>query len=432
MDSNSSPKKVKGKKLFVVLTLLVLVLAAANVLVYLTRTESDTFVPATYKTLYHPTDVPTLAGTRIVSRGQLLLRIKMKEQPGRWTITDDTGERYVQTGNFPVVKLKDFQHGYEIEAPGRTPPLKISVHFGFYRSEYYKKGGRTQADNYWLISASIPMGRFCQYPLARWVDTFPYVDETDKAEARRIIREEMAVTGSEGTLERIDKVCAYLIGRWKKQGGTPDDRIEAEISPLKIFQRVCAGKGKIWCSQHALIYHFFANLAGIPTRLLSLNGRIDKVITTGHAFAESFVAEQGCWARIDPSINKFYVWNKENRLLNSADILHAVINGSFSDLSAKTLKEGQVVTVPYTEVNASDLMYFSPGANLIYRRGNVKADKTIARYLFEPNLAYSLDAEYANRVYLCRRLLFGIWAALLIAFLLSLVRYLMNRSKKIS
>ncbi len=175
----------------------------------------------------------------------------------------------------------------------------------------------------------------------------------------------------------------------------------------------------------AIIYHFFANLAGVPTKLITLNGHIDTVITTGHSFAESFIPERNCWARIDPSANKFYVWNKENRLLNSADILHAVIIGSYSDLSVKTYKDGQVATVPYSEMNQSDIQMFSPGAQLIYRRNGYRhADKTINRYLFSPNLAYSLDAEYAKRLYMLRRLLFGIWAVLLVGVLAALVRLL--------
>jgi hypothetical protein len=171
----------------------------------------------------------------------------------------------------------------------------------------------------------------------------------------------------------------------------------------------------------AMIYHFFANLAGIPTRLITLEGHIDKTITTGHSFAESFIPERGGWVRVDPSANKSYVWNLENRLLNSADILHVALNGSFSDLSARTLKDGAVVTVPYSEVNASDLQLFSPGANLIYRRGSYAADETIARYLFSPNLGYSLDAGYAKRIYRLRRTLFGAWVILLAGCVMLLV-----------
>jgi hypothetical protein len=414
MDIQPARPSRKRKRLIGLLSILLLLATAANVLVYLTRSKMDMFVPATYKTLYHPTDVPTLAGTEIVGRGRLMLKIVMKDQPRRWVITDDAGGRYEQAGAYPVLKLLDFQHGYEIAAPDAVPPSRISIHFGFYSSEFYKKAGRTQPDNYWLISADIPMGKFRQYPLSHWVDTFPYIGEDQKAEARRIIRDEMGISGSETTLEKIDKVCAYQINRLQKHLGTPNDRIEAEVSPFRIFQWVCADEGKIWCTQNAMIYHFFANMAGIPTRLITLNGHIDKVITTGHSFAESFVIEQGTWARIDTQANKFYVWNRENRLLNSADILHEALIGSFDGLSAKTFRDGQVVTVPYSEVNASDLQMFSPGAHLIYRRGSYKADRKILRYFCEPNLAYSLDADYAKSVYMGRRSLIAVWVALLL------------------
>ncbi len=337
----------------------------------------------------------------------------MKPPARGWIVSDDTGERYEQAGEFPVLKLKDFIHDYDLETRGLTPPVRLSVRFGFYSKEFYAKAGRTQPDNYWLISAGVPVGKFRQRPLSYWIDTFPYVDDMEKEEARLILREQMGITGTETALEKIDKICAYQVALYAKQAGTPDDRMKVETSPLKILNRVRAGDGKIWCTQMAMIYHFFANLAGIPTRLITLEGHIDQTITTGHSFAESFIPERGGWARVDPSANKFYVWNRENRLLNSADILHAALNGSVSDLKARTLKDGEVVTVPYGEVNASDLQLFSPGAQLIFRRGSYAADETIGRYLFSPNLGYSLDAAYAVRLYRLRRALFGAWIILL-------------------
>lgn len=421
MGAKTMPKPKKKRALLWPAVLLML-LTAANIAAYLTRHEIDMFVPATYKTLYHPTDVPTLADTRILGHGRLLLKIATRERPRRWIVTDDEGGRTEQTGDSPVLELKEFIHAYGIEIPDRTPPLRISISFGFYTSEFYKKAGRTQPDNYWLISASIPMGRFRQYPLSHWIDTFPYVSAEEKDEALRILREDMGVAGGESTLEKIEKICATQGRLYKTQAGTPDDRMKNEVSPLKIFRRVQAKEGKIWCTQMAIIYHFFANLAGVPTRLMTLNGHLGPTITTGHSFAESFIPERNAWARVDPSGNKFFVWNRENRLLNSADILHAVLNGSAGDLSARILKDGEIATVPYGEVNASDIQMFSPGAQLIYRRGSYKSDGAVARYLFAPNLAYSLDAAYAARLHIRRWLLFLAWLAALIVFLSALVR----------
>lgn len=416
MGATTTPGPRRNKALFPAVILLLL-LTAANFAVYLARHEIDMFLPATYKTLYHPTDVPTLVDTRILGHGRLMLKIAMREQPRRWIVTDDAGGRAEQTGESPVLELKEFIHAYEIEVPDRTPPLLISIRFGFYTSEYYKKGGRTQPDNYWLISASIPMGKFRQYSLSRWIDAFRYVAAEEKDEARRILREEMNVAGGESALEKIEKICAYQGKLYKTQAGTPDDRMQNEVSPLRMFRRVQAKEGFIWCTQMAIIYHFFANLAGVPTRLITLNGHLGPTITTGHSFAESFIPERNGWARVDPSGNKFYVWNRENKLLNSADILHAVLNGSYSDLSVRALKDGEIITAPYGEHNASDIQMFSPGAQLIYRRGNYKADGAVARYLFAPNLAYSLDADYATRLYLRRWLLFLAWIAALVVCL---------------
>ncbi len=405
------------------LTVLFILAVAANVIIYLARDKRDTYYPATYKTLYVPSDVPALTGTRITGRGRVELIVPSGVDYDSWKVTDDTGETTTTTGKYPVVKLKDYRHRYDVvpQKAGAAGP-KMTFEFGYYPSEYYKKGGRTQPDNYWLVSASIPVGNFKRYPLAFWACEYADIDAADREEARRMLREDMGVADTDPTMAKVEKIGSWLITKWKSCAGTPSDVIEKTKSPLRILKMVLAGEGKIWCSQHALIYHFFANMAGLPTRLLSLAGRVDNVITTGHAFAETFIPELGTWAKVDVSLNKLFILNPEGRPLGSADVYNAINNGHIEGLTARVCRDGAVVYEPYPAASGSDSYYYSYGANLVYRPGRARTQGRIARYVFEPDFAYSLDASPLAHTYKLRRAAFIIlafftvfWAAGLIS-----------------
>lgn len=173
---------------------------------------------------------------------------------------------------------------------------------------------------------------------------------------------------------------------------------------------MAAGRGKIWCSQHAKIYGFFANLAGLPTRLISLAGRIDNVITTGHAFAESYLADSGTWAKVDTSLNKLLVLNSAGRPLNSAEVYQAIVAGHLEGLTVRALREGIIVSEPYADGAAADAFYFTPGANLVYHPARARTQSALAGYLFQPEYTYSLDASLQGGLYARRRVLFALWA----------------------
>lgn len=407
MTNRPQTSRRRGKKMLVWMTALLVAAIAANVVVYLARDKRDTYYPATYKALYVPADVPLLAGMRVVERGKVELQIRALEPPSRWKIADDTGETYTQDGPFPIVKLRDFKHGYEIEPlDGQAAGGKIIVHFGYYSSEYYKKGGRTQPDNYWMVSSSIPVGTFARRPLSYWASRFDDLDPADLEEARRIIKNEIGVMESDGTAAKIEKLGCWLITQWKGGSGTPSDQIEKEKSPLRIFKMVLNGQGRIWCSQHALIYHFFANMAGMPSRLVSLAGRVDNVITTGHAFAETFIPEQGGWAKVDLSTNNMLILNPEGRALASADVYNAIVTGNIEGLTARRCQDGAPASVPYTEVKDTDSYYYTPGSNLVFKPGRERPQSRLARYLIRPDWAYSLDLSALQRTYTKRRVLF--------------------------
>lgn len=406
----------KRKKAWVLgMSLLFLSVTLANIIFFLASDRRDGYYPVTYKSLYVPADIPVLEETRVVERGKVELRIRGGGTALRWKISDDTGDAYANEGKFPIIRLKEFRHVYKIRPEGQGPvEQEITVAFGFYPSEYYKKGGRTQPDNYWIVWASVPMGKFSRRPLSFWSDPYESIDASDREEAKRMLKEEVGLLDTDGTQARVEKIASWLMAKWKEGAGTPSDAIEKERSPLRVLKVVLSGEGKIWCAQHALIYHFFANMAGLPTRLVYLAGRLDNVITTGHAFAETFFRELGIWAKVDPSLNKLLILNDAGQPLGSADVYNAIVSGNISGLRVRAFKEGEVVSIPYAEVSGDDSYYYSAGAHLVFLRPGSARRPWIIRYLFQPDFAYSLDASPLERAYEWRGVLFLTWCASLI------------------
>ena len=221
--------KAKSKKTFFWMLFFLLLFTAANIVLYLTRNEIDMFVPSTYKTLYHPTDVPTLSGTRVVRRAHLMLKIAMREQPVRWVITDDTGERYEQNGKFPVLKLKEFVHGYELEPQGlKNPAPDLDPVRVLHAPNSTREGAGPSPTTTGWFRRAFPWENSISTPSP----TGPTPSPTSARRKRRrgvgFCARRWGSPATEATLEKIDKICAYQAVLYKTQAGTPDDRMSVE------------------------------------------------------------------------------------------------------------------------------------------------------------------------------------------------------------
>lgn len=82
-----------------------------------------------------------------------------------------------------------------------------------------------------------------------------------------------------------------------------------------------SGEGQSYCTQHDQIFILFANRAGVSTRLVvTARTKSNNIIYSGHSWVETWVPEQGRWARSDPSFAFAYATNNQDEGLNSIDI----------------------------------------------------------------------------------------------------------------
>jgi hypothetical protein len=253
----------------------------------------------------------------------------------------------------------------------------------------------------------------------------------------------VGILPGEPTFARMEKLMRYLRIQLKDAGGVPLDD-QRWMNPLELFRAMVDGSGKGWCTQNAQIWTFWANRAGIATRFVfgARTEANNHIVYTGHAWAESFIPEQGRWAFVDLAHAQARITDREGLVLNSAELFHLnqhnafdstfarlYIDREWKDVSGVTATD-TMVTAPFSLCNRTVRSEFTPHSILKYRRPpNVEDVRSIytgffkdwtfltgnlERYWFKPQLAYSFYPTEGAQTYSLRRfLLFGFLIATL-------------------
>ena len=285
-----------------------------------------------------------------------------------------------------------------------------------------------------LLKSSVPCGEFKQYSVQYWVDDYEYVGKEELAKVDKLLHDEVGIREGMPTFEKMEKLTAYLRRKLINARGVPKDDFRW-MNPWLIYQEMVAGTGKGWCTQHGQIWTFFANRAGIPTRLMQgARTQDNDFVYTGHTWSESYIKEQHRWAFVDLSHSHIYITNKHGRVLNTAELFFINQVNAFDSTFARTYKDWEwkdlavdpgadsIVSVSFKECNKVVKKEFSSHAIFKIRRPpNVEDVRTIysdffkdatycwgnlERYLFKPPLAYSFYPTSGKRTYVIRWLLF--------------------------
>jgi hypothetical protein len=431
-----------ASKAFGFLTLIFIVL---NVYVFLDREWESSFFPTSYATLYYPSDVPTIMSWTVVDRDRLQLHLSLAREVKEWKVTTNGAKTQSAFGSDPVFLIDttfSVLNTYRLEPvpEGVCPPLEISTRF--YSKEFYGSLGMKHTDVY-IVRSNVPCGEFEQFSLADWVDDYAYVGKEGLDSTAAILAREVGVRDSDPTFTKMEKVTRYLRIKLKNARGVPKDD-ERWMNPWMLYNDMAYGTGKGWCTQHAQLYVYWANRAGIPTRFVfGARTQDNTIVYTGHAFAESWIKEQNRWAFVDLSHAQIYVTDRQGKVLNTAELFQLNQLGAWDSTYTRVYMDWEwparlnlpyadtVVTLPFTQCNAEVHSEFTPHSIFKYRRPpNVEdvreiytgfyRDRTfllgnLERYLFRPQLAYSLyPTEGKETYYLRQGLFFGMVGSLIL------------------
>lgn len=398
-------------------------LVVANVVYYLGRDWEASFYPSSYATLYYAKDVPSVESWTAKSPKELQLNVSWNQKADTWKLTIDGENSQILEGANPVIPLVDENMKYHSYALTPMPVGRgrmIEVRIRSIPKSYYMKGGLTshKHEDLYTIKSNGPVGKFEQYSVSDWVDDYSYVDSDDLAEVDRAIREDAGVEESDSTFEKMEKLTRYLRSHLEESRGIPRDDFRW-MNACQIFNEMADGGDKGWCTQFGQIWTFYANRAGIPTRLVSGARSQDShlVLYTGHTWAESYIVDQDRWAFVDLTHSNIYVTDKNGLVLNSAELLHLAQHEAFDGLLARIYKDFEwadllgeaelntLTTVPFTDCSRVVKQEFTELSIFKYRQPpNVEDVRNfglmfkdaafgwgnVERYLFNSPLAYSM------------------------------------------
>lgn len=416
--------------------LLVLILLAMNLYVFFTREWESSFTPASYATLYYPLDVPTIREWKLVDRDRIRLDIASSSNVKEWRILTDGAKPQVATGLMPAFQIDTTFariHSYTLIPVPENACQAIQISIQFYPREFYASLGMDHVDVY-IVRSNVPCGKFEQFSLADWVDDYGYVGEKGLMEVDSILQKEVGIVAGEPTFRRMEKLFPYLRKKLRNAGGVPKDD-ERWMNPWLLYNEMACGTGKGWCTQHAQLWVFWANRAGIPTRFVfGARTQDNTIVYSGHSWAESFIREQNRWAFVDLSQGHLYITDRDGAVLNTAELFHLNQHNAFDSTFARMYIDWQwvnrlgvatadtFVTVPYARCNELIRSEYTAQSIIKYRRPpNVEDvreiyagffnDRTfllgnLERYLFKPPLAYSFYPTDGAETYFIRRLLF--------------------------
>ena len=428
--------------------ILTLLLLAANLYVFFTREWESSFTPTSYATLYYPLDIPTIRSWNVPEGNRLRLEIACTQPIDRWTVYTDGEQPQTALGMNPVFRIDTTfseLHTYRLVPDPDSSGQEISLTVQCYPGTYYEERGMHHTDVY-LVGANVPCGEFEQFPVSSWVDDYGYVGEEGLLEVDRTLRDEVGIASGDSTFARMEKLMRYLRIQLRNSGGVPLDD-QRWMNPLDLYHAMVEGTGKGWCTQNAQLWVFWANRAGIATRFVfgARTEADNKIVYTGHAWAESFVPEQNRWAFVDLAHAQAYIADREGLVLNSAELLHLNQHNAFDSVFARIYVDREwkdlpgitqtdtVVTVAFALCNNVVRRQLTPHSVINYRRPpnveDVRAiytgflrDRTflmgnLERYLFKPQLAYSFYPTGGAHTYVVRRILFFAFLAFLVLWI---------------
>lgn len=433
--------------------LLTLLLLAANVWYFLGRSWEDSFFPASYSTIYYPTDTPVIRGW-YENPGRIVADLEWDAPVEGWIIYREGKKAYeIKTPRLTFSYPGDTErHNYTAvpQPAGIGPPMDFTVRF--FTTEWHQQRGNDRGPSYEVLT-DVPMADFPQYRVADWVDQFDYVSAEGLAETNRLLREVAGIQPDDDVRTKLAKLMRFLrddLGRSCR--GNPDEANIRWRDPWEIYRLMKNGESKGFCMQFSQLFIYFANRAGLSTRMVQGARIYDRstYIYSAHTWVEIWFPDQQRWGWNDPSFALIHAQDKNGQILNTVELARLRQHDAWDGVTATIYKdwgwpdvageEGAIIDAPIEQVGGVIERQFRTSALYKWRfppfvedlRGDYRMffkDWTffwgnLERYYFKPPLAYADYPGEGARTYLIRHLL--LWP-FLASLLLSIWGWLADR-----
>jgi hypothetical protein len=418
-----------------VLTVLMIALAGANAWIVKHRHEGFLFRHVPYVEAYHPSELLRVTGL-VAGRGDLEL-ITAPKRSGRWRIERRVPEAAPETlpeaapgapaeaaPEAPAEAKDASGKSDEPGTAGNVPPRwtslsasqgpdpRLSLEAGVHRYRLTQAGEHRfpRALSLTLVhtpaspsapdhlaqgattisSLSVPFGEVHTHPLSELAFQREDVRGSDLEAARRELEQMNLPSGD--TEARIASLASYLLKRLNPHRGTPSDEMYRGLSPHTQYERAIAGEDEVFCANFSSIYRYFAALAGIPTREISVTGTRDGVSLGAHTFNESFIPERGEWAYVDLTLEVVLPRTAKGDRLDAIELSHLHRLDATEGVRAYAPSGSGLALAPYDAHSRFSRIYLNDNATYLFHRPEANRHTRLSqlrRMFFEPELAYA-------------------------------------------
>ncbi|MFZ2654829.1 MAG: hypothetical protein WAX69_07910 [Victivallales bacterium] len=348
-----------------------------------------------YPDFYILHETPAIVGFKKTEKGHLQLIISPKIS-NSWTIKMPDGAKYESQDPNPIITLAQGTKNYEL-TPDNKENIPLVLNISYVSSETYRKKGNSTGDNYFISGSSYPVIAHKRYGIYDFAYREEQYEKDEMAEARKIIIEEIGVLKDDGTKEKILKISKYLYDNIEQHSGIPSDSMKY-LSPLEQYRRIISGQACAWCHNYAVIYTFFMTAAGVPTRLVSIEGDVDQVKIGGHIFAESLIREKNKWAFNDVNSGFFMVEDPNGNPYDTIDLLNLMASNAIEKaLFLRYDKTGIKKCIYETKTfKLFENIRTKPNVEIVYplpRAKRYSLPSLLSRYTINPDIAYSPEGS---------------------------------------
>jgi len=239
-----------------------------------------------------------------------------------------------------------------------------------------------------------------------------------KAKEVNAVKQSTAMNLSHSTLERSQKLAAYLHHSMYANRGSPLPFMR-KLSGLEQYRAVVNAQSGADCATHSESFNFFANALGLPTRIVDAIGQWSGVSVGAHTFVETYIESLDRWIYLDLQIGIAGIKDFSGSYLNAADVLHRVASDSTAGLTVLVIEQGEVTEQPFSSVRDKIHLFLNPQVTLSYHLAaeeRFSVYERLKRLLISPNPGYSLGNTQLVWLRILTTFLFGIlvfvWMAL--------------------
>lgn len=375
------------------LTVVTVALTLANAWMVVHRREGYLFRYVPQSTIYSPAEALRIVGFAREPYGLIL-----KTEPaldGTWEVRTAEGASYDVPGPHPRIRLTPGVHEVRLEQrldaedAARVGALPRVMDVSLVVDE--PAPGQHGVGETSVLSMSVPFGNATRHPLSTLATRPEHYPPTDVAEGRRILEGLDLPEGD--TVARIERIMAFVYRELDAHRGVPSDAMLHGYTPLTQLERARRGEDAVHCANFTAVYTFFATLADIPTREITVTGERDGVLLGGHTFAESYLPEHGAFAYVDATFGMGLVQTPDGTYLGAVRLARLHDVGTIGELTVGVVGEdGTVRREPYEDHARFSRLYLNRDATYMFHRPERDRHSIFARVF---RLAMGSDLSYA-------------------------------------